>query len=101
MHTRKRLMAQEADAFVALPGGIGLIDELAEITTWCQLNIHGKPIVVYNVDGFIMIIFKMIQGFVDCGFLSEKMVKLLKLLIQWKRFLKSLKIMKSQKVDSI
>ena len=78
MHTRKRLMAQEADAFVALPGGIGLIDELAEITTWCQLNIHGKPIVVYNVDGYYDNFFKMIQGFVDCGFLSEKNGQIIK-----------------------
>ncbi|KAF6072609.1 LOG family protein domain protein [Candida albicans] len=78
MHTRKRLMAQEADAFVALPGGIGSIDELAEITTWCQLNIHGKPIVVYNVDGYYDNFFKMIQGFVDCGFLSEKNGQIIK-----------------------
>jgi len=46
MHTRKALMAKQADAFVALPGGFGTLDELFEIVTWNQLGIHDKPIVV-------------------------------------------------------
>ncbi|KAL6450605.1 hypothetical protein SBY92_000851 [Candida maltosa Xu316] len=71
-------MHTQANAFVALPGGIGSIDELAEITTWCQLNVHAKPIVVYNVDGYYDNFLKMIQGFVDEGFLSEKNGKIIK-----------------------
>lgn len=47
MHTRKALMAREADAFVALPGGFGTLDEMFEVITWNQLGIHDKPIVVY------------------------------------------------------
>lgn len=78
MHTRKRLMAQESNAFVALPGGIGTIDELAEITTWCQLNVHAKPIVIYNVDGYFDNFLKTIEGFVECGFLSEKNGQIIK-----------------------
>ena len=52
MHTRKRLMFDHADAFVALPGGIGTIDELAEVMTWSKLDQHSKPIVVANFEGF-------------------------------------------------
>jgi uncharacterized protein (TIGR00730 family) len=52
MHTRKRLMFDHADAFVALPGGIGTIDELAEVMTWSKLDQHCKPIVIANFEGF-------------------------------------------------
>ncbi len=48
MHERKALMAQEADAFVALPGGFGTLDEFFEILTWAQLGIHAKPCVLVN-----------------------------------------------------
>ena len=46
MHTRKSMMAKEADAFVAIPGGFGTLDEMFEVITWNQLGIHEKPIVV-------------------------------------------------------
>lgn len=49
MHERKALMADRADAFMALPGGIGTLDELAEIMTWAQLGLHKKPIAVVNL----------------------------------------------------
>jgi uncharacterized protein (TIGR00730 family) len=52
MHQRKALMADRADAFVALPGGFGTCDEFFEILTWAQLGIHGKPIGLLNVAGF-------------------------------------------------
>ena len=52
MHERKMLMYQRADAFVALPGGIGTLEELVEQLTWSQLGQHNKPIVVANIDGF-------------------------------------------------
>lgn len=52
MHERKALMAQLSDAFVALPGGLGTLDELFEIWTWFQLGIHAKPIGLLNVGGF-------------------------------------------------
>jgi uncharacterized protein (TIGR00730 family) len=50
MHARKTMMAQAADAFVALPGGFGTLEELMEIITWNYLGIHSKPIVLFNVD---------------------------------------------------
>ena len=52
MHERKRLMFERSDAFVALPGGIGTLEELVEQLTWAQLGRHQKPIVVANIDDF-------------------------------------------------
>ncbi|HEX4310746.1 MAG TPA: TIGR00730 family Rossman fold protein [Acidobacteriaceae bacterium] len=52
MHERKALLASRADAFVALPGGYGTMDEFIEIVTWAQLRIHAKPCVLVNVGGF-------------------------------------------------
>lgn len=52
MHERKGLMFEKADAFVALPGGVGTLEELVEQLTWSQLGRHNKPIVVANIDGF-------------------------------------------------
>ncbi len=52
MHERKAMLAARADAFVALPGGYGTMDEFIEIVTWAQLRIHAKPCVLVNVNGF-------------------------------------------------
>jgi uncharacterized protein (TIGR00730 family) len=52
MHERKRLMFERSDAFVALPGGVGTLEELVEMMTWQQLGRHSKPILVANIDGF-------------------------------------------------
>lgn len=52
MHTRKRLMFERADAFVALPGGIGTLEELVEQMTWVQLARHSKPVLIADIGGF-------------------------------------------------
>jgi uncharacterized protein (TIGR00730 family) len=52
MHERKRIMFERADAFVALPGGIGTLEELVEQLTWAQLGRHKKPIMIVNIEGF-------------------------------------------------
>ncbi len=52
MHERKALMASLSDAFVALPGGIGTLEELFEVWTWAQLGVHPKPCALLNVEGF-------------------------------------------------
>jgi uncharacterized protein (TIGR00730 family) len=52
MHERKRVMFEHADAFVALPGGVGTLEELVEQLTWAQLGRHKKPILILNVEGF-------------------------------------------------
>lgn len=61
MHVRKRMMAEHADAFVALPGGIGTLEELYEVWTWRQLGYHDKPIGLLNVGGF----YDQLLGFMD------------------------------------
>lgn len=65
MHQRKRMMFERSDAFVALPGGIGTIEELVEQLTWAQLGRHTKPIVVANIAGFwdpFLALIKHMQG---------------------------------------
>ncbi|MEM9461709.1 MAG: TIGR00730 family Rossman fold protein [Myxococcota bacterium] len=52
MHERKTRMFELADAFIALPGGFGTLEEVAEVTTWAQLGLHQKPIGVLNIDGY-------------------------------------------------
>ncbi|MDD5586011.1 MAG: TIGR00730 family Rossman fold protein [Alphaproteobacteria bacterium] len=52
MHTRKRMMVEQSDAFVVLPGGFGTLDETFEILSWKQLGLHNKPIIVFNYNGF-------------------------------------------------
>lgn len=52
MHERKAEMIRRSDAFVAMPGGFGTLEELAEVTTWLQIGLHSKPVALLNVDGF-------------------------------------------------
>lgn len=52
MHERKQLMFSRADAFIALPGGVGTLEELVEMLTWAQLGRHNKPVLLADVDGF-------------------------------------------------
>jgi len=52
MHERKRLMFDRSDGFIALPGGFGTLEEIAEVTTWGQIGMHDKPVGVLNVDGY-------------------------------------------------
>ena len=61
MHERKAMMAQLADGFIAMPGGMGTLEELFEMLTWSQLGIHAKPIGLLNVDGF----YDSLVGFID------------------------------------
>lgn len=72
MHTRKRLMGEEATAFVALPGGYGTMEELMEVVTWHQLNIHNKPIVIYNLNGFYDSFLVWIKESIALEFVSAK-----------------------------
>lgn len=72
MHERKALMAAEADAFVALPGGLGTLEELAEIATWSQLGIHAKPVGVLDVDGFWEPLLGFLESAADAGFIRPQ-----------------------------
>jgi uncharacterized protein (TIGR00730 family) len=72
MHERKARMALEADAFIALPGGLGTLEELAEIATWAQLGIHSKPVGVLDVDGFWQPLLQFLDSAVVSGFIKPQ-----------------------------
>lgn len=79
MHQRKHAMFEESDAFVAMPGGIGTLEEIVEIMTWAQLGRHRKPIVFANINGFWEPMLALIdhmrsQGFVHTGHLVQPLV---------------------------
>ncbi|CAL9049052.1 cytokinin riboside 5'-monophosphate phosphoribohydrolase LOG8-like isoform X2 [Musa acuminata AAA Group] len=70
MHERKALMAQQADAFIALPGGYGTMEEVMEMTTWSQLGIHDKPVGLLNVDGYYNSLLELFDNGVQEGFIK-------------------------------
>ena len=72
MHERKALMAERSDAFVALPGGMGTLEELCEMLTWGQLGFHAKPCGVLEVNGYWGGLFRFLDTMVDSGFLRTE-----------------------------
>ncbi len=70
MHVRKQLMAQKADVFIALPGGIGTLEELYEVWTWRQLGYHDQPIGLLNAQGYYDDLLRFMAHTVGEGFLS-------------------------------
>jgi len=72
MHARKALMAESADAFVALPGGYGTFEELFEVITWAQLGIHCKPIGLLDTLGFFDPLVQMIDHAIAAGFIKQE-----------------------------
>ncbi|MEW6704527.1 MAG: TIGR00730 family Rossman fold protein [Pseudomonadota bacterium] len=70
MHQRKQMMAERADLFIALPGGIGTFEELFEVWTWRQLGYHDKPIGLLNIEGYYDALLAFLEQTVARGFLS-------------------------------
>ena len=70
MHERKQLMYDLSDAFVALPGGLGTLEELAEVATWSQLGLQSKPLVLLDIDGFWEPLASQLDRMVSIGFLK-------------------------------
>jgi uncharacterized protein (TIGR00730 family) len=77
MHERKALMAEHADGFIAMPGGIGTLEELFEAMTWAQLGFHDKPVGLLNVNGFYDGLTSFLATLVDKGFLRTEHAALL------------------------
>ncbi|MAT90529.1 MAG: TIGR00730 family Rossman fold protein [Flavobacteriaceae bacterium] len=77
MHDRKLMMQQRSDGFIALPGGLGTLEELFEIITWLQLGLHAKPIGLLNVNGFYDSLLAMLEHMVRTGFVSMETYELL------------------------
>lgn len=65
MHERKMMMFEQADSFVVLPGGIGTLEEIVELLSWRRLNLHAKPIVFLNQNGFYETLFALLQHTID------------------------------------
>ena len=78
MHERKKRMADLADAFIALPGGLGTLDELAEILTWKQLKLIHQPIGILNTNSFFNPLITQMKSMVNSGFLKDGNFKELK-----------------------
>ncbi|MFH8798123.1 TIGR00730 family Rossman fold protein [Streptomyces sp. NPDC017936] len=70
MHERKAIMAEHADAFVTLPGGLGTLEEIFEVWSWRQLGFHAKPVGFLDAGGFWTPLLGALRGIVDAGFLS-------------------------------
>ena len=71
MHSRKRIMFDESDAFLAMPGGIGTLEELVEVLTWAQLRRHEKPVGVLNINDFWSPYVELIDHMEESGFLHN------------------------------
>jgi uncharacterized protein (TIGR00730 family) len=79
MHERKRLMAERADAFAVLPGGIGTLDEAFETLSWKQLGLHDKPIYLVDIDGYWAKLRALLDEIVERGFAPAKSRRLLEI----------------------
>ncbi len=80
MHDRKRRMFDAADAFVTMPGGLGTFDETIEITTWRQLALHDKPILICDIAGWAQPYLASLQAAVDQGFAGAECLRLYEVL---------------------
>ncbi|MEY3459367.1 MAG: family protein YvdD [Planctomycetota bacterium] len=72
MHQRKAMMHQLSDAYVALPGGLGTMEELFEAVTWAQLELHARPIAILNIDGLYDGLVQLLDTMRQRGFLSSR-----------------------------
>ncbi|MEO4055669.1 TIGR00730 family Rossman fold protein [Solibacillus sp. CAU 1738] len=72
MHVRKAKMVDLADAFIALPGGCGTLDEYFEVFTWAQIGLHEKPVILYNVNGFYDALILHFEKMLAEGFVREE-----------------------------
>lgn len=78
MHVRKKMMADLADAFVAMPGGCGTMDEYFEIFTWAQIGLHDKPVILFNIDGYYDALLQHFERMILDGFVREEHREFLK-----------------------
>ncbi|MGB1235514.1 MAG: TIGR00730 family Rossman fold protein [Planktomarina sp.] len=76
MHSRKKLMFINSDAAVLLPGGAGSLDEFFEVLTWAQLNLHEKPIIVANIEGYWDPLMALVEHTVNNGFADASLLNL-------------------------
>ena len=90
MHERKRLMAERADAFLAMPGGIGTFEEFFEVWTWRQLGYHDKPVGLLNIQGYYDNLLAFLSTSVQQGFMNAEQMQLIRSGTNTELLLKSL-----------
>lgn len=90
MHERKAMMAERADAFLAIPGGIGTFEELFEVWTWRQLGYHDKPVGLLNAQGYYDALLGFLSTSVQAGFMSEWQMSLVRVDADAPRLLRAL-----------
>ena len=90
MHERKRLMAERADAFLAMPGGIGTFEEFFEVWTWRQLGYHDKPVGLLNIKGYYDNLLAFLSTSVQQGFMNAEQMQLIRSGTNTELLLKSL-----------
>ena len=90
MHERKRMMAERADAFLALPGGIGTLEEMFEVWTWRQLGYHDKPVGLLNLQGYYDPLLAFLRASQAHGFMNEWQMQLVQVGDDWATLLPAL-----------
>ncbi|MBD8028111.1 TIGR00730 family Rossman fold protein [Ureibacillus sp. Re31] len=78
MHVRKKKMVDLSDAFIALPGGCGTLDEYFEVFTWAQIGLHENPVILYNINGFYDALIQHFEKMFEEGFIREEQRNILK-----------------------
>jgi hypothetical protein len=99
MHERKTLMYDLADGFVALPGGLGTLEEICEILTWAQLGLHQKPCGFLNVEGYFDPLLKFLDRTVERRFTKEKHRALIQVAETPEELLKRFEAFRAPKLD--
>ena len=98
MHERKAMMAQLSAGFVVLPGGLGTLDETFEIITWKQLNLHDKPIVIADIDGYWSGLRSMLTDIVDQGYARPENMDLARFVTRIDEVLPAIRAMPEPKI---
>jgi len=75
MHERKQLMYDQSDAFVVAPGGVGTLEEVVELLSWKRLDLHAKPVIFLNIDGFWDTFFDLMEHSVASGFTPQSFLQ--------------------------
>jgi len=99
MHQRKKKMADLADAFVSMPGGVGTFEELFEAYTWAQLRYHEKPVALLNVDSYYDPLLAMLRHTVEEGFMRAPFLDMLQVAADPVKLIEALKAYKPPVVD--
>lgn len=101
MHERKSTMANLSDAFIALPGGLGTLEELFEVLTWSQLGFHRKPIGLLNTAGFYDSLLTFLEETVKAGFIKHEHLALLTVAKEPEELIEAIKTARPTEVDKL